>query len=285
MKKIGHYILAPIFNRNPALQHAYRLYRYIKTNKAFFVEPEKISLGFKFNGNPIMENGKFEIFETTLIKKLLPQADVVINIGANIGYYTCLALSQNKKTIAIEPINANLYYLLRNIKANNWEVNAEVFPLAVSDRVGVFEIYGGGTGASLIKGWSGTPKNEMTLVPATTLDTLFLGRFKNQKILFIVDIEGAEKFMLDGAINFIDMTPKPIWFVEITAHTHQPQGVSVNPFLMETFEKFWEKGYKSWGVTNGKIVPVTKPDIQNIIETDWHDGEMGNYIFTDFLDI
>lgn len=232
-----------------------------------------------------MENGKFEIFETTLIKKLLPQADVVINIGANIGYYTCLALSQNKKTIAIEPINANLYYLLRNIKANNWEVNAEVFPLAVSDRVGVFEIYGGGTGASLIKGWSGTPKNEMTLVPATTLDTLFLGRFKNQKILFIVDIEGAEKFMLDGAINFIDMTPKPIWFVEITAHTHQPQGVSVNPFLMETFEKFWEKGYKSWGVTNGKIVPVTKPDIQNIIETDWHDGEMGNYIFTDFLDI
>ena len=279
-KKITHRLLEPLFKNNPALRSAYKLYRHIKSNKTYFSQPQAIPLGFKFNGNPVMEKGEFEPAETALIQKLLTQVDLVINVGANIGYYSCLALKQNKKVVVFEPIDANLRYLLRNIKANGWESNAEVFSLALSDQVGVLEIYGGGTGASLIEGWSGTPKDDVTLVPVSTLDIVLGERFAGQKILFIIDIEGAEKMMLDGAQGFLSMTPKPIWLIEITAHQHQPEGVSVNPHLLETFEKFWNCAYQSWNV--GKLVKqVTKDDILHLAQSDGSAEECANYLFTE----
>jgi len=53
----------------------------------------------------------------------------LVNVGANTGYYCCLALDRNKYVIAFEPINLNVKYLLRNIKANNWDDRIEVYPM------------------------------------------------------------------------------------------------------------------------------------------------------------
>jgi FkbM family methyltransferase len=67
-----------------------------------------------------MEVGEYEKDETELFAKLLPYHDTVINIGANIGFYTCLALQNKKRVIAVEPIERNLRFLLANIEKNNW---------------------------------------------------------------------------------------------------------------------------------------------------------------------
>ena len=150
-----------------------------------------------------------------------------------------------KSIIAFEPIPENLHFLLRNIKANGWESKAQVYPIALSNQVGVLEIYGGETGASLIEGWSENSKWDMLLVPVSTLNQTLKGQFRDEKILFIVDIEGAEKMMLEGASDFIARTPKPMWLIEITSHQHQPKGVAVNPHLPATFELFWKAGYEA----------------------------------------
>ena len=57
-----------------------------------------------------------------------------------------------KKVIAFEPDYTNQQILLQNVHANKWGDNFTLYPLALSNKVGIRKIYGGGTGASLIKG-------------------------------------------------------------------------------------------------------------------------------------
>ena len=77
-----------------------------------------------------MAAGTLEPEETALVRKLLQEVDVLVNVGANVGYYCCHALSLGKPVIAVEPIAGNLHYLLANIRNNGWTAYAEVFPMA-----------------------------------------------------------------------------------------------------------------------------------------------------------
>lgn len=277
-KKLAHRIFEPLFNLNPALKQAYKFYRHIKSNPSYFAEPQQTVLGFKFNGNPRREHGQFEQDETALVKKLIQDVNVVVNVGANIGYYICLAIQGGKRTIAFEPIPENLHFLLRNIKANGWESKAQVYPMALSNDVGIQEIYGGGTGASLIQGWSENSKEDMLLIPVSTLNQVLMGQLQNEKILFIVDIEGAEKMMLDGASDFINRNPRPMWLIEITSHQHQPKGVSINPHLLQTFERFWDLGYEAWAVESS-LRKVGPQEIQDLIDSTVTEASTPNYLF------
>lgn len=82
-----------------------------------------------------MAAGTFEPAETQLVRELLQDADILVNVGANVGYYCCHVLSIGKSVIAVEPIGRNLHYLLRNIHQNRWSAQAEVFPVALSAEV------------------------------------------------------------------------------------------------------------------------------------------------------
>ena len=148
--------------------------------------------GFSLAGNVEMANGVFEPEETRVVLSLLDEVEFFINVGANIGYYTCHALAKGKRAIAVEPMQRNVYYLLKNIKANGWEKQVEVFPVAVGDIADVLDIWGGGTGASLIKGWANIPAYHVTQVPILTLDRIVDKQIANKKALIVVDIEGAE---------------------------------------------------------------------------------------------
>jgi FkbM family methyltransferase len=210
----------------------------------------------------------------------LPNIDVIVNIGANIGYYVCLALQSGKKVIAFEPMELNIQYLLRNIKANGWHKDCEIMPIAVSNQVGIIEIYGAGTGASLVKGWAGTPQSHKTLAPCSTVNNILGDRLNGQKVFVIVDIEGAENMMLEGASKLLDMHPKPIWLVEISGEEHQPQGIKINPHLLVTFEKFWSRGYESITADNW-LRKITKEEVIRILETQVDTLGTHNFLFYD----
>jgi FkbM family methyltransferase len=216
----------------PYLAGIYRALRY----GPYIIEPPKNSkLGFQFTGSDSVISGDYEIEESALVRKLLPNVDRVINVGANIGYYVCMALYAGKPAVAFEPIPLNVQLLLKNIHSNCFEVDVEIFPIALCEKPGVLEIYGGGTGASLIKGWANTPDDFSCLAPTSTLDLVLGGRFVNEQLLIIVDIEGAEKRMLDAANVFLNMNPKPFWLIEINGTVNQPMGVKMNPYFLENF--------------------------------------------------
>lgn len=204
--------------------------------------------GFTLAGSPLMASGRFEKNETLLIRKLLSDVDLFVNVGANIGYYCCHALSLNKFVIAIEPVQRNLHYLLKNIKNNSWESKCDVFPVAVGESTNILNIWGGGTGASLLKGWASIPDSYVTQVPVISLDRLLSGAIEGKKTLIMIDIEGAELMLLKGAVNTLANDVRPIWIVEINSTEHQPGSTTFNPNFYSTFDIFFKNGYKSFMV-------------------------------------
>lgn len=253
-------------------------YRYLRDGWHIYAEPRETALGFKLVGNKQMEEGIFEPDETNIVKQLLPYVDVVINVGANIGYYCCFALSAGKYVVAFEPLFTNAQHLLRNVAANGWDTNIEVYPVALSNTVGAIKIYGRGAMASLIKGWANTPEEYYTLVPCTTMNNVLGERFCNKKRLIIVDIEGAERFMLEGASILLNDKSNSIWFVEISITEHQPKSIKINPHLSSTFHAFWNAGYEAR--TADRHYRLINPDeIENIVLSGIDTIRVHNFIF------
>ncbi|WP_426991293.1 FkbM family methyltransferase [Methylomonas sp. CM2] len=266
-----------LIDRYPKLSMSYR---YLRDSWQLYNEPVETPHGFKLIGNKAMQSGQFEIEETKLVKKLLTKCDMFINVGANIGYYCCLALTYNKNIIAFEPINTNLIYLLKNLKANHCQDNAEVYPLALSNKNGIIEIYGGGTMASLLPGWSHTPPQYVTLAPCSTFDTILQSRFLDKRLLILVDVEGAEYYFLQGALSVINRDPKPIWMLEINICEHFPDEVAVNPNLLSTFKLFLNNGYDAY-TASSKPEPVNLSQIEEIVDSGVDTLKTHNFLFVE----
>lgn len=249
----------PLVSRFPRLA---AMYRGMRDQMDSMEAPKPTPWGFRLAGNEAMARGDFEPIETELVRRLLREVDILVNVGANVGYYCCHALSMGKSVIAFEPMPRNLHYLCRNIDANGWS-GAEIFPVALSNNVGVLKIYGSDTGASLVKGWAGIPESYKTIVPCSTMDTVLDTRLAGKRALVLVDIEGAELWMLEGASKMLGNDPKPIWLVEIATNQNQPLGVEINPNFERTFQMFFQNGYEAFSA-DPEMRPITQEDVHSL---------------------
>ncbi len=234
--------------------------------------------GYRFAGREDMQAGDFEPDETALIKSCLDDVDVFVDVGANIGWYTCLAKSKGKHTIAIEPIPENVRYLMANLEANDWAEDVEVYPVGVVDSPRLAWMHGSGPGASLITGWSWTSPQFRRMVPLTTLDILLGNRFNAKRMMIKIDVEGVEHSVLEGASNILRSIPRPTWLVEITLSEHRNSGS--NPDFLATFELMWTQGYqaRSVGATGREI---SHAEVQEYALTGKRPDWAGtNYLFT-----
>ena len=253
-------VLKPFIERFPRIS---MLYRVMRDQYKSLEEPKNTTWGFKLAGNSSMVAGTFEADETGFVRKALKDVEVLVNVGANIGYYCCHALSMGKDVIAFEPVLSNVNYLCKNIKANKWS-GVEIFPIALTNKVDVLEIFGGGTGASILKGWAGTPESYSSVVPSSTMDLVLGERLKGKRVLVLVDVEGAEYSMLEGATKMLQNDPKPIWLMEITTYENQPAGVELNPKFKSTFQLFFQNGYSAY-VLGKQLRLVSAEDIDLVV--------------------
>lgn len=251
--------LKPLVERVPFLANLFRTMRDSRAlGDAFLTNPH----GVRLVGNQSMQDGSFEPAETAIVKRLLGDVDVVINIGANIGYYAALARRAGKYVVAVEPLPLNLRYLLRNLSANGGERETEVYPVAVTDTPGVVALFGANTGASLVRGWAGASTHSPTLVPGTTIDILVGSRFEGRRCLVIMDVEGAEFAALGSGTRLLELEPSPTWVIEIVKEGNTADR-AINPNLLETFDLFWSRGYVAVSVADLERV-VTREVIETI---------------------
>jgi FkbM family methyltransferase len=199
--------------------------------------------GFQFIGPEFLTSGRFEPEETHLVRELLKDVDILVNVGAHMGYYCCHALQLGKRVIAVEPNLENTHYLMRNIQINGWSDRAEIFVAAVGGSAGILEMWGSGTAASLVKGWAGNG-GLPTQVPILTLDRIAAETIQGMRSLFIVDVEGYEHLALRGGVKCLGAIPRPMWMVEIMGATHRPTGQAYHSQVLQTFSEFLDRGYE-----------------------------------------
>jgi FkbM family methyltransferase len=231
------------------------------------------TFGFTLRGGGIQGSGEFEPDEVGFIRRELPACDVFIDVGANIGIYTCLARQAGRTTIAVEPLPDNQRYLSQNLLDNHF-TDVSVYPVALGARPGLLTLFGGGTGASFIPGWAGAVQR--TTVPVVTLDSIVKGlSLLGQRILIKVDVEGAEVGVLQGAEETLAASPAPIWMIEINLDEHHPAGQ--NPDFQEAFEIFWAHGYDATSVdTNRSVTPI---EVADWVRTGRRSFGGHNYVF------
>lgn len=77
------------------------------------------------------------------IDRWVRSGDVVFDVGANTGVYTLyIALRHpDARVIAFEPEYANLHLLRDNVVANGLQDRVEIYPLALSNRVGLSRLH------------------------------------------------------------------------------------------------------------------------------------------------
>lgn len=237
--------------------------------------------GFKmiarnYIANRMMMDGIFEIEEVDIIKNNILDADVFVDVGANIGFYTCIARSLGKYVVAIEPQPQNLECLYANLTDNNWQ-NTEVYPMGLSSEPDLLMLYGAsGTGASLVSGWAGYSARFKRVIPVNTLDTLLGNRFEGKKMFIKIDVEGAEYKVLCGALKTLCISLRPTWFIEICLNEFHPG--RMNPDFEATFDLFWEYGYEI-RMANKEFTLVSPEDIKNWIVNNCSIASNFNYLF------
>ena len=211
--------------------------------------------GFRLAGDPLMAKDDWEPSEVREFLKLLQSHDVVVDVGANVGLYTCLAASQSKQVISFEPLQRNVKYLTQNLWENSY-LDVEVYPHGLSSQPGLKPIYGMGGIASFIPGWGQADAKRSEIIPVTTLDNVLNIRFRDERLLIKVDVEGYEFEVLAGSGETLRRQPRPTWLIEILlAHSLIPGGT--NHQFQATFELFWELGYEC-KTLDGSDAPVNR---------------------------
>jgi FkbM family methyltransferase len=239
---------------SPKLQFIYSQQR---RNRNLFRKPVQTPHGFSFCGNKGMESGVFEEDEVRKIREMLATADLFINIGANIGYYVCIAASMGKKVYAFEPDTANCRLLYKNIHLNSFDEAVEVFPVALASHSGLLEIFGFGTGASVVNIWDN--KDIGVLIPTNTLDQVLGARIRDRRCLFLVDVEGAEHLVLQGGTDCLVNTESE-WVIEITSPGQMGNALAGRERFKSVFRLFADQGYSPFLLSDGQ--PVLQEEIE-----------------------
>jgi FkbM family methyltransferase len=253
----------------PPLGRSYRLLR-DATNRRKSIQTK---YGFTLAGDPSMASYDCEADEIKAFLELIETHDVVLDVGSNVGLYSCLAAHLGKHVIAFEPASRNLNFFYRNLWDNRFS-SVEVFPLGLAARSGLGRIYGYGGIASFVPGWAQARKAQSSLVPLTTLDNIAADRFKDKKLLIKMDVEGFELDVLAGAAKTLSLSPKPAWIVEISLSGDLIPG-GINPKFAPAFDVFWRHGYSCLKLdsTRTKVEPsdVNRWVVQGFVDGGTHD--------------
>jgi FkbM family methyltransferase len=232
--------------------------------------------GFAITADPGLDTSRRASGEADAFLGAAKAADMVVDIGANVGFFTLLAATNHVQVVAVEPHVANVGLLLRNLE-RAWahlDVSVEVYPVAFGAEPGVQILYGAGQGASLIQGWGGIGATHGRRTPVTTIDRLLADRLAGQQVLIKLDVEGYEFDVLRGATRTMHLDPSPTWMVEhgLTANF----GTGGNPNFRSLFRLFWDAGYAA-RTMEGAL--VTGRDVDSWIRQGRIEAADINFIF------
>lgn len=174
--------------------------------------------------------GAFEQAECRFLRRYLREGDVVVDVGANVGYLSALILcriGKQGKLYAFEP-NPEVYKFLLPIQDASNKV-MEAFQLAVSfrtsrhqdERVPLFVNAEHSMWSSTVKDHSGTDDPDTVWADTISLADFFESNDVGQVSFIKIDVEGAECDALRGLLPAISTIGRPAILCELAPSDDQ----------------------------------------------------------------
>lgn len=167
--------------------------------------------------------GIWEPVTTKLVKEILKEGDVAVDIGTSIGYFTLLFARQvgnTGKVISIEQGPMQYQYMCYNAKNNGYEDRVWTFNNAAWNENKEFQLP--------ILGY----KDKDWIVKGKKVDDILRENGIKKVDLIKIDIDGGEDFALEGLEETFKNNPKLKMIIEYYPAYIEGAGGSV--------KKFWE---------------------------------------------
>ena len=144
--------------------------------------------------------GTYELSKQRAFSRAIRQGSVVLDIGANCGFYTLLAAKccgPNGRVFAFEPMPSNVIQLNRHVRLNRLN-NVVVFPIAVASESGHAH-FSNAIGSEFGR----LDASGELIVETASLDELRRNSVIPRPDVMKIDVEGAEEAVLRGAISVL----------------------------------------------------------------------------------
>jgi FkbM family methyltransferase len=204
--------------------------------------------------------GIYEPFETSILKKQIKKGDIVLDIGANIGYYTLLfsKLVGNRGGVyAFEPDPGSFALLKKNVEINECR-NVVLLQKAVASRNGKIKLYLSKDNSMDHRIYDSHDDRKFLEIEAIKLDDYF----KNDdiKINFIkMDIQGSEGGGIKGMLNLLKKNTTVKMFTEFWPSGLKRAGTDPKDYLT----LLSKQGFKFFDVNDEKmkIKPISVAEV------------------------
>lgn len=210
--------------------------------------------------------GTYELPTTNFVRRFLKTGDVVLDVGANIGYMSLFfrqCVGTNGKVYAFEPEHQNYQALLANIALNNAQ-NIIAQRQAATDVEKTLKLYlaqdNFGAHSTVFNDETLTEKYEE--IQGTPLDT-FVQKNQLDKIALVkIDVEGGEYEVLQGMKQILKQQ-RPILIIELNDALQRKRGLSLASISEELTIEY---GYQVFSTTeSGHLIAPQKHEFENSV--------------------
>ncbi|MEQ8560268.1 MAG: FkbM family methyltransferase [Cytophagales bacterium] len=179
----------------------------------------------KYLDRQIIETGYFEKNSVDCFKRLIGKNEIVLDIGANIGFFTLMfsrLVGDQGVVVAFEPTNRYYSELIFNIELNELR-NCTVEKIGLSSSSSEKTIFVGDSSATIHYTNDDIDSRPREIIKLKSLDQ-YLADSSLSKVDFIkVDIDGHEPEFLVGAMNSIQEY-HPKMYLEISQDHYYKAG-------------------------------------------------------------
>ncbi len=197
----------------------------------------------------LLAQGFYERIETNVLKYFGNLPGSVIDIGANVGYYSIVLgklISDNDSLIAIEA-NSKVFSQLRgNIEINDLNQKVIALNILLSDKESLTQFYEpktSGSSASSLRNLHPAEDTSIESLISVRLDNIEIVRNLKAISLIKIDVEGAELEVVKGALETITQN-SPIIFIELLRKWSKIFGYHPN----EVLDTLKPLGYKAFEI-------------------------------------
>lgn len=166
--------------------------------------------------------------EIALLNKYIKKGDVVLDIGANIGFYTKILsglVGDTGKIYAFEPDKTNFAHLINNTENLK---NVEFINKAVSDKSGTITLYQSDLLNVDHKTYPTEDYTSKTEIECVAIDDMI----PNHKVDFIkIDIQGFEYFAFQGMKEIFKQNANLKIIAELYPYGLNNSGIKVDEFV------------------------------------------------------